>query len=129
MPKTATLDLEDLFAEELAAAESEDYDALVVGSLKLFPDEDPFRIIESDNQFNMVRTFGGDNGGFLDLLKGYIHPDDWTRLSTKLSSMRTVPTEKLITLLNKAVEMAAARPTEPPSPSPRSRTSATTVKS
>jgi hypothetical protein len=123
VPNTpATVDASDLFSALLAAEANLDYDALVVANLELFPDEEPFRIISTDNSFLLIRTVGGDMGSYSKLAESYVHPDDRDRLNEKLSSLNSLPGDVLGQFVNKLMEVSTARPTVPRSPSRGSRT-------
>lgn len=117
MASPATIDLTSLFAD-LRSFDELDFDDLVVAKVTLFPDEDAFRVIESNNAFNQLAATGG-TGNYNDLMLSYVHPDDRDRLSAKLASFQNLPGEVYAELVAKLMEAASARPTESPSASRR----------
>lgn len=71
------------------------------------------------NSFAMAQIAGGDASGISKFLTGLIHPDEQEDFALTLSSAKNLNGDRLGKVLEKLVEVAGERPTEPPSPSLR----------
>lgn len=71
------------------------------------------------NSFAMAQIAGGDSGGISKFMLGLVDEDEKDDFAEALSSAKGLDGEKLGALLTKLIEVAGERPTEQPSPSPR----------
>lgn len=71
------------------------------------------------NSFAMAQIAGGDSGGISKFMLGLVDEDEKEDFAEALSSAKGLDGEKLGALLTKLIEVAGERPTEQPSPSPR----------
>lgn len=71
---------------------------------------------------------GTDPGAVARFISGLLLEEEAAAFNAALGRVRNLDGEKLGELLNKLIEVAAERPTEPPSPSPRTATKPTSVR-
>lgn len=78
------------------------------------------------NSFQATRLANGDTAGFTQFLVGMVVADEQEDFTAALGSAKNLNGEKLVGFINRMVEIASDRPTEPPSsssPSAKNRAS------
>lgn len=122
----SVVDLDALFAEKIAADESE---LEIVGVVKLFGVE--WNLVTPANSFTILR--GGrmdeDPAVIAEVLVGLVHEDQRSAFTRALGRVKVLKTEMLLAILNAMYEVIAERPTQPSTPSGRGRTARRSAKS
>ena len=79
------------------------------------------------NSFAISDIMTGDAGGIARFIRGVVVEDEADAFAAALGKVRNLDAEKLGSILNALVEVAAERPTEQPSPARRTAGSQTSV--
>lgn len=92
--------------------------------IKLFGRE--WTMVCDVNTFSLGAIASGDLGAIIGLFRTMVAEDEWSDFGAAMAKVRNLDAEKLMGILNAMIEVAAERPTTPPSGSsvtPTKRTS------
>lgn len=80
------------------------------------------------NTFAVSQLASGDASGVTNFLGNLVIPDEREDFKSALASAANMDTDRLTKIMSKLIEVAAERPTEPPSPSGRTAKKPTSVR-